>query len=208
MREERESRRGEGTQLSWDLYLPLPHSPPPGLTPDDLLEFMPLDEAIVRAVEKGKSTEVKRRLYGTILLLGGGSRTRGLSTYLEWRVACCWRLAPDSTEGEAGGGRRVHRIRGERQGRWEGRRVEDERGWRRGEKRGWRRKGDGGGEGMEGRGEGMGWWGGREGGKGKGAQPRGRETEGGERRAAGPAHLKLISLRGLLRLLCCRHRAS
>ncbi|KAL1496778.1 hypothetical protein AB1Y20_014366 [Prymnesium parvum] len=70
-----------------------------GLTPDELLEFMPLDEAVVRAVEKGKSTEVKRRLYGTILLIGGASRTAGLAPYLEWRVACCWRLAPDSTEG-------------------------------------------------------------------------------------------------------------
>jgi len=69
------------------------------LLPDELLEYTPLDEAIVRAVERGKSTEVKRRLYGTILLLGGVSRTRGLSAYLEWRIATCWRLAPDSTEG-------------------------------------------------------------------------------------------------------------
>ena len=60
---------------------------------------MPLDEAIVRAVERGKSTEAKRRLYGTILLLGGGARTPGLIEYLEWRVACCWKLAEDSTEG-------------------------------------------------------------------------------------------------------------
>ena len=47
----------------------------------------------------GKSTEVKRRLYGTILLLGGGARTQGLAEYLEWRVHCCWRIAMDSTEG-------------------------------------------------------------------------------------------------------------
>ena len=53
----------------------------------------------MRAVEKGKSTEVKRRLYGTILLLGGVSRTPGLATFLEWRIASCWKLAPDSTEG-------------------------------------------------------------------------------------------------------------
>jgi len=70
-----------------------------GLTPDGQLGFMPLDEAVVRAVERGKSTEVKRRLYGTILLLGGGARTPGLVEYLEWRVACCWSLASDSTEG-------------------------------------------------------------------------------------------------------------
>lgn len=53
----------------------------------------------MRAVEKGKSTEVKRRLYGSILLLGGVSRTAGLAEYLEWRVAGCWQLAVDSTEG-------------------------------------------------------------------------------------------------------------
>ena len=58
-----------------------------------------LAEVLVRAVERGKSTEVKRRLYGAILLLGGVSRTRGLAEYLEWRVATCWRLAPESTEG-------------------------------------------------------------------------------------------------------------
>ena len=48
---------------------------------------MPLDEAIVRAVERGKSTEVKRRLYGTILLIGGVARTPGLLEYLEWRIS-------------------------------------------------------------------------------------------------------------------------
>ena len=70
-----------------------------GLANEDLAELMPLDEAIVRAVEKGKSTEVKRRLYGTILLLGGVGRTPGLARYLEWRISSCWKLAPDSTEG-------------------------------------------------------------------------------------------------------------
>ena len=70
-----------------------------GLTPDAQLGYTPLDEAVVRAVERGKSTEVKRRLYGTILLLGGGARTPGLAEYLEWRVHSCWRLAMDSTEG-------------------------------------------------------------------------------------------------------------
>lgn len=60
---------------------------------------MPLDEAIVRAVERGKSTEVKRRLYGTIMLLGGGANVPGLAQYLEWRIACGWKLAEDSTEG-------------------------------------------------------------------------------------------------------------
>lgn len=70
-----------------------------GLTPIDRRGYTPLDEAIVRAVEKGKSTEVKRRLYGTILLLGGVGRTPGLAEYLEWRVAACWKLAEDSTEG-------------------------------------------------------------------------------------------------------------
>lgn len=70
-----------------------------GLSGDSTLDYTPLDEAIVRAVEKGKSTEVKRRLYGTILLLGGVSETPGLNRYLEWRIATCWKLAPDSTEG-------------------------------------------------------------------------------------------------------------
>lgn len=70
-----------------------------GLTPESQLGFMPLDEAVVRAVERGKSTEVKRRLYGTILLLGGNARTPGLGEYLEWRVATCWKIASDSTEG-------------------------------------------------------------------------------------------------------------
>ncbi len=42
---------------------------------------------------------MKRRLYGTILLLGGVSETPGLNRYLEWRIATCWKLAPDSTEG-------------------------------------------------------------------------------------------------------------
>lgn len=70
-----------------------------GLTPDHQLGYTPLDEAIVRAVERGKSTEVKRRLYANILLLGGGARTDGLAAYLEWRVACCWKIAEDSTEG-------------------------------------------------------------------------------------------------------------
>jgi|LauGreDrversion4_1035100.scaffolds.fasta_scaffold21334_3 hypothetical protein len=70
-----------------------------GLTPEAFLGYMPLDEAIVRAVERGKSTEVKRRLYGTILLIGGAAHTPGLAEYLEWRVACGWKLAEDSTEG-------------------------------------------------------------------------------------------------------------
>jgi len=70
-----------------------------GITPDAQLGFSPLDEAIVRAVERGKSTEVKRRLYSTILLLGGCARTPGLVEYLEWRLACCWGLASDSAEG-------------------------------------------------------------------------------------------------------------
>ena len=43
--------------------------------------------------------QVKRRLYGTILLLGGVGRTPGLAQYLEWRIATCWTLAEDSTEG-------------------------------------------------------------------------------------------------------------
>ena len=47
-----------------------------GLTADEEIEATPLDEAVVRAVERGKSTEVKRRLYGAILLLGGVSRTQ------------------------------------------------------------------------------------------------------------------------------------
>lgn len=70
-----------------------------GLTADGMIAYAPLDEAIVRAVEKGRSTEVKRRLYGSILLLGGVARTPGLKEYLEWRLASCWKLAPDSTEG-------------------------------------------------------------------------------------------------------------
>ena len=70
-----------------------------GFTPDSSLGFTPLDEAIVRAVERGKSTEVKRRLYGTILLLGGGARTPGLSEYLEWRISSLWAIAADAVEG-------------------------------------------------------------------------------------------------------------
>ena len=54
------------------------------LTSDDAADFTPLDEAVVRMVERGKSTEVKRRMYGSILLLGGVSRTPGLAAYLEW----------------------------------------------------------------------------------------------------------------------------
>ena len=69
------------------------------MSEDKMHRVGPLDEAIVRAVEKGKSTEVKRRLYGTILLLGGVGRTPGLARYLEWRISSCWKLAPDSTEG-------------------------------------------------------------------------------------------------------------
>ena len=70
-----------------------------GLTADEQIGFTPLDEAVVRAVEKGKSTEVKRRLYGSILLVGGGARTAGLARYLEWRVMTLWKIAVDSTEG-------------------------------------------------------------------------------------------------------------
>jgi hypothetical protein len=70
-----------------------------GLTPEGQLGFTPLDEAVVRSVERGKSTEVKRRLYGTILLLGGCARTRGLAEYLEWRIMQCWRIAMEATEG-------------------------------------------------------------------------------------------------------------
>ena len=70
-----------------------------GLTADANFGYTPLDEAVVRSVERGKSTEVKRRLYGTILLLGGGARTPGLAEYLEWRIQCGWRIAMDSTEG-------------------------------------------------------------------------------------------------------------
>ena len=70
-----------------------------GLAVETPLRYWALDEAVVRMVERGKSTEVKRRLYGSILLLGGVARTAGLKQYLEWRVATCWRLAPDSAEG-------------------------------------------------------------------------------------------------------------
>lgn len=98
------------------------------LTAEDAADFTPLDEAVVRMVERGKSTEVppspshggalapmthphlrhdrhhhahhprhhprrhhrhqvKRRMYGTILLLGGVSHTPGLAAYLEWCAA-------------------------------------------------------------------------------------------------------------------------
>ncbi len=67
-----------------------------GLTPANELPHAPLDEAIVRCVERNRSSEVKRRLFGKILLLGGVARTAGLAQYLEWRIATCWQLAPET----------------------------------------------------------------------------------------------------------------
>ena len=49
-----------------------------------------------RCDERNRSSEVKRRLFGKILLLGGVARTAGLAQYLEWRIATCWQLAPET----------------------------------------------------------------------------------------------------------------
>jgi actin-related protein 8 len=70
-----------------------------GLVGESGMAYAPLDEAIVRAVERGRSIEVKRRLYGAILLLGGVAFTPGLKQYLEWRLVGGWHLAPESAEG-------------------------------------------------------------------------------------------------------------
>ena len=63
--------------------LPRPSTEPSAEPSTDLrrpsIRYTPLDEAVVRAVERGKSTEVKRRLYGTILLVGGGAHVPGLA---------------------------------------------------------------------------------------------------------------------------------
>ena len=40
-----------------------------------------------------------RDSYGSILLLGGGARIKGLARYLEWRIMVLWKIAVDSTEG-------------------------------------------------------------------------------------------------------------
>ena len=73
------------------------HAPPPKAV--EAAPFAPLDETVVRLVERGKATEVKRRLYSNVLLIGGCANTPGLAPYLEWRLSSCWKLGIEGSKG-------------------------------------------------------------------------------------------------------------
>lgn len=49
-------------------------------------QIVPLDLAIVRSIERCLSEDMKRKMYGSILLVGGGSKLSGLSKWLEQKI--------------------------------------------------------------------------------------------------------------------------
>ncbi|TRY78430.1 hypothetical protein TCAL_06903 [Tigriopus californicus] len=46
-----------------------------------------LDQAILRSIEGCESEDMKRKMYGCILLVGGGSKLKGLDSYLRGKLA-------------------------------------------------------------------------------------------------------------------------
>ncbi|XP_023307114.2 actin-related protein 8 [Lucilia cuprina] len=49
-------------------------------------QIVPLDLAIVRSIERCSSDDMKRKMYGCILLVGGGSKIPGFSKWLEQKI--------------------------------------------------------------------------------------------------------------------------
>ena len=49
--------------------------------------LLPLDAAILKSIELCPAEELKRKMFGCILLVGGGTRIRGLDKYLRGRLA-------------------------------------------------------------------------------------------------------------------------
>lgn len=49
-------------------------------------QIVPLDLAIVRSIERCNSDDMKRKMYGCILLVGGGSKIPGFAKWLEQKI--------------------------------------------------------------------------------------------------------------------------
>lgn len=49
-------------------------------------QVVSLDLAIVRSIERCSTDDMKRKMYGCILLVGGGSKTPGLAKWLEQKI--------------------------------------------------------------------------------------------------------------------------
>ena len=49
--------------------------------------LLPLDIAIRKSIESSASEEVKKKMFGCILLVGGGIRFKGIAKYLHQRMA-------------------------------------------------------------------------------------------------------------------------
>uniref|UniRef100_A0A034W7G6 Actin-related protein 8 n=1 Tax=Bactrocera dorsalis TaxID=27457 RepID=A0A034W7G6_BACDO len=58
-------------------------------------QIMPIDQAIVRSIERCSTEEIKRKMYSCILLVGGSTKFPGFSKWLEQRVML--QLAATST---------------------------------------------------------------------------------------------------------------
>ncbi len=69
-----------------------------GTSSDDSSFLLPLDQAIVKSVESCQSDEAKRKMFGNILLVGGGAKIPGLEAYLSSRLAL---QVPAQFRGEA-----------------------------------------------------------------------------------------------------------
>ncbi|XP_073829514.1 actin-related protein 8 [Musca autumnalis] len=49
-------------------------------------QIVPLDMAVVRSIERCMTDDMKRKMYGSILLVGGGSKLSGFSKWLEQKI--------------------------------------------------------------------------------------------------------------------------
>jgi actin-related protein 8 len=56
-------------------------------TPDDGGLLLPLDVAIRKSIEACPTDELKKKMFGCILLVGGGIRFKGVTKYLHQRLS-------------------------------------------------------------------------------------------------------------------------
>uniref|UniRef100_A0A1I8MF18 Uncharacterized protein n=1 Tax=Musca domestica TaxID=7370 RepID=A0A1I8MF18_MUSDO len=49
-------------------------------------QIVPIDVAVVRSIERCMTEDMKRKMYGSILLVGGGSKLSGFSKWLEQKI--------------------------------------------------------------------------------------------------------------------------
>lgn len=50
-------------------------------------QIVPIDIAVVRSIERCSTEDMKRKMYGCILLVGGGSKLTGFAKWLEQKIA-------------------------------------------------------------------------------------------------------------------------